>query len=44
MLKLNQEAYIAPKYSWKKPRFSEARSKKLDYICLFAEKVNPEPG
>ena len=44
MLKLDPELYIAPKYSWKKPKFSETRSKKLDYICLFAEKIYPKLG
>lgn len=43
---LNQinEAYVAPKFSWSKPKFSESRVKKLDYIAVFAEKTIVEPG
>ena len=44
-LKMDDEAYVVPKYSWKKNQFlGESREKKLDYICLFPEKVHPRDG
>ena len=36
--------YVVPLHSWSKPKFSESREKKLDYISVFAEKVSVEPG
>ena len=38
---MDDSTYSVPQYSWKKPKFCESRQKKLDYICLFAEKVDP---
>jgi hypothetical protein len=41
---MDNDTYIVPKFSWKQPKFSETRDKKLDYITLFAEKPNPDIG
>ena len=44
-LKLDDEAYVIPKYCWKKPKFlGESREAKLDYISLFPEKTHPNEG
>ena len=41
--KIPEEKYFVPRYSWSKPTFNMDNSKKLDYICLFAEKnVRPD--
>ena len=41
---LENSDYIVPVHSYSKPKFSESREKKLDYISVFAEKVIVEPG
>jgi len=41
---LENSDYVVPLHSWSKPKFSESREKKLDYISVFAEKVIVEPG
>ena len=44
-LKLDDEAYVIPKYCWKKPKFlGDSRQAKLDYINLFPEKTHPNEG
>ena len=42
-LKMDDAFYKVPKFSWSRTKFSESRTKKLDYITLFPEKVNPPP-
>ena len=39
-LKMDDSTYVIPTFSWKKTKFSEVKSKKLDYINLFPEKVH----
>lgn len=34
-----------PQYSWNKIKYlGDTRSAKLDYVCLFPEKMNPREG
>ena len=43
-VKLDDNAYRIPVYDWKKPKYLGVKmQKKLDYICLFPEKVHPKP-
>ena len=42
-LKMDDSFYKVPIYSWSKTKFSDHRSKKLDYINLFPEKLHPKP-
>ncbi len=35
---MDDKAYIVPTYAWSKPKFNEARDKKLDYICTFTDR------
>lgn len=42
-LKMDDSSYKVPVYSWSKTKFSDHRSKKLDYINLFPEKLHPKP-
>ena len=37
-LKMDDQAYVVPTFSWKKPKYHEARDKKLDYIMVFSDK------
>ena len=40
---MDDSFYNVPTYSWKKPKFSESRVKKLDYLHVFYEKDHFEP-
>lgn len=41
---MDDSIYKVPTFSWKKPKFSNSRVKKLDYISVFAEHPVVEPG
>ena len=42
-LKMNDEDYTVPIYSWSRNKFSEVRQDKLDYVSCFVEKTHPPP-
>ena len=37
-LKFDDANYVVPTFNWRKPKFIESRSKKLDYIYVFSDK------
>ena len=37
-LKFDDKNYVVPIFNWRKPKFIESRSKKLDYIYVFSDK------
>ena len=43
-LHMDDSNYVIPTFSWRRTKFNEIKSKKLDYITLFPEKLHVEPG
>ena len=37
---MDDQVYVVPTFSWTKPKYSEAREAKLDYICTFTDDPN----
>ena len=40
---MDDQTYCVPTFSWKKPKYTDYRERRLDYIMVFAEKPVVKP-